>query len=207
MKNPVTSAIKKMKGALGGSSSRRSHCSDGDSQGRRMGASAHFSWEDSPNNEQDQEEQTTPTEDQCHGARMVPPMRALNPKSGLLFNQQEYQKYLSTQEHTYEYTKVIDPALLSCSGMNMEFTTVFSIIGWKSFWQIDELGIKLLTIEFLCSLQVTHDGVYFRMFNQEHNLTWKQLNVALGNDHCSPKWSFSLFTHRLNAKRWYTVSV
>ena len=66
--------------------------------------------------------------------------------------------------------------------MDVEFTTVFSTIGWGSFWQIDELGIKLLTIEFLCSLQVTHDGVYFRMFNQEHNLTWKQLNVTLGID-------------------------
>ena len=95
--------------------------------------------------------------------------RALDPKSGLLFNQQEYQRYLSFRGHTYEHTKVIDPALLSCSVMDMEFTTVFSTIGWESFWQIDELGIKLLTIEFLCSLQITHDGVYFCMFNQEYN--------------------------------------
>ena len=99
-----------------------------------MGASAHFSWENSPNEEQGREEKTTPSEDQRHGARMVPPMRALDPESGLLFNQQEYQRYLSIRERIYEHTKVIDPTLLSCSGMDMEFTTVFSMIGWESFW-------------------------------------------------------------------------
>ena len=118
-----------------------------------MGASAHFSWENSPNEEQGREEQTTPSKDQHHGARMVPPMRPLDPKSSLLFDQQEYQRYLSLQGRNYEHTKVIDPALLSSSGIDMEFTTIFSNIGWGSFWQIDELGIKLLTIEFLCSLQ------------------------------------------------------
>ena len=91
-----------------------------------MGASAHFSWEDSPNDEQGREEQTTPSKDQHHGARMVPPMRPLDPKSSLLFDQQEYQRYLSLQGRNYEHTKVIDPALLSSSGMDMEFTTVFS---------------------------------------------------------------------------------
>jgi hypothetical protein len=67
--------------------------------------------------------------------------------------------------------------------MNVEFNIVFSTIGWHSFLNFaDELGIRLLTIEFLCSLQVAHDGVYFCMFNQEFNLTWKQLNIALGFD-------------------------
>jgi hypothetical protein len=31
-----------------------------------------------------------PSEDQRHGALVVPPMRAQDPKCGLLFNQQEY---------------------------------------------------------------------------------------------------------------------
>jgi len=104
-------------------------------------------------------------------------------ESSLLFDQQEYQKYLSIRGHTFEHTKIFDPSLLNRSGMEVKFNTVFSTIGWHSLWQFtDELGIRLLTIEFLCSLQVSHDGVYFRTLNQGFNLTWSQLNVALGFD-------------------------
>ena len=98
-----------------------------------MGGSAHFSWENSPNEEQGREEQTTPSKDQHHGACMVPLMREQDPESGLLFNQQEYQMYLSIWERTYEHTKVIDIVLLSSLGMDILFTVVFSTIGWQSF--------------------------------------------------------------------------
>ena len=64
---------------------------------------------------------------------MVPPMREQDPESGLLFNQQEYQMYLSIWERTYEHTKVIDIVLLSSLGMDILFTVVFSTIGWHSF--------------------------------------------------------------------------
>jgi len=50
---------------------------------------------------------------------MVPPMREQDPESDLLFNQQEYQLYLSIWEWTYEHTKVIDIVLLSSSGMDI----------------------------------------------------------------------------------------
>lgn len=62
--------------------------SGSDSQGRRMGGSARFSWEDTPSEEHAQEEQH-------HGTIVALPMRAMDPESGLLFNQQEYQRYLS----------------------------------------------------------------------------------------------------------------
>lgn len=164
---------------MSGSSSRHSHSTDDDLP-RRMGSSARFSWEESPNDARRQEEQDTPRDTQ--GVLMVPPMRAQDPETGLLFNQQEYQKYLSIRGRLFEHTKVLDPALLINAGMATEFTSVFNALGWQSFWQVDELGIRLLTIEFLCSLQVAHDRIFFRMFNQEFDFTWNQLSIALGFD-------------------------
>jgi len=91
--------------------------------------------------------------------------------------------------------------------MDMEFTAVFSTIDGHSFWQIaDELGIRHLTIEFLCSLQVSHDGVYFHMLNQDFNLTWSQLNVTLGFDEACLL-DIDHATHRFNkAKFWEAIT-
>ena len=36
---------------------------------------------------------------------------------------------------------------------------------------------------------------------------YKARLVAKGYTHCSPKWLFSPFKHRLNATQWHTVSV
>ena len=102
MKNPFKTAIKKVKNAIGGSSYQCYRHSNGDSQGRRRGGSARFSWEDMPSDEQSQEEQhhgaheqAAPSEGQYHGAIVVAPLRAMDNESGLMFNQQEFQKYLS----------------------------------------------------------------------------------------------------------------
>ena len=90
--------------------------------------------------------------------------------------------------------------------MEVKFNTVFSTIGWHSLWQFtDELGIRLLTIE-LCLLQVSHDGVYFRMLNQDFNLTWSQLNVTLGFDEACLL-DIDHATHRFNkAKFWEAIT-
>ena len=88
MKNPLKTAIRKVKNDVGGSSSRLSCHSDDYSQGGRRGGSARFSWEDTPSEEHAQEEQH-------HGTIVALRMRAMDPESGLLFNQQKYQRYLS----------------------------------------------------------------------------------------------------------------
>ena len=97
MKNPFKTAIKKVKNAIGGSSYQCYRHSNGDSQGRRRGGSTRFSWEDTPSDEQTQEEQhhgaheqAAPSEGQYHGAIVVPPLRAMDNESSLLFDQQEY---------------------------------------------------------------------------------------------------------------------
>ena len=67
--------------------------------------------------------------------------------------------------------------------MTTEFNTVFNAIGWGGFYIVHEHGIELLTKEFLCTLQITTNGVAFRMFGEEYNLTWSLLNTALGFEH------------------------
>jgi hypothetical protein len=52
--------------------------------------------------------------------------------------------------------------------MDVEFNTIFAAIGWRNLVPINELGVKLLTIEFLCTLQILEAGarVSFHMFNR-----------------------------------------
>jgi hypothetical protein len=65
-------------------------------------------------------------------------------------------------------------------GMTIEFTQMFQLLGWTSFYNTTKRGCRLLTIEFLCTLTATDDGVTFRLFRQEHTLSWRRLSNALG---------------------------
>lgn len=76
-------------------------------------------------------EQDAPS--QYYGAIVAPLLRAMVNESGLLLKQQEYQKYLSIWGRTFEHTKIFDQSLLDRSGMDVEFNTVFSTIGWQGF--------------------------------------------------------------------------
>jgi hypothetical protein len=71
-----------------------------------------------------------------------------------------------------------------------EFGVAFDAIGWGNFWHAWEQGSKFLTLEFLSTLSTDSSGVKFRLFNEEHDLTWGQLSVALGFDSdCLLEWS------------------
>lgn len=121
MKKSFSSLIKKAK--KGESSSRRSHHTDEGTHGRRE-------------EEEESYHQMLP---------YAPPLRAREPESGLLLNQGQLQKYIAIRERGFAHMSIIDPVLLDNAGMNVEFNTVFYTIGWGGFWQIPELGIKLLT--------------------------------------------------------------
>ncbi|PVH32129.1 hypothetical protein PAHAL_9G323700 [Panicum hallii] len=67
-----------------------------------------------------------------------------------------------------------------------EFGSVFHNVGWLEFWSIAEPGSKLLTLEFLSTLEVTDTSINFCMFNEEFSSTWRTLSNALGfNKRCS----------------------
>ena len=75
---------------------------------------------------------------------------------------------------------VLDEVFLCEIDMATEIDTIFQFVGWSSFATITELGSKLLTIEFLCDLQLIETGVYFRLFTQDFCLTWRNLSDLLG---------------------------
>ena len=60
-----------------------------------------------------------------------------------------------------------DPDLLQKIGMDTEFATIWKAIGWENIVPIDELGSRLLTIQFLCSLQEVEGGITFRVFEKK----------------------------------------
>ena len=51
--------------------------------------------------------------------------------------------------------------------MNTEFELIFKVVGWKDVWEINELGSKLLTAEFLCTLKPTDSEVSFSFFKKD----------------------------------------
>lgn len=65
-----------------------------------------------------------------------------------------------------------------------EFPVVFDAIGWTNFWDIQEEGSVLLTKEFLSTLRVQESragtNIYFHFFNQEYNLSLRELSTHLG---------------------------
>jgi hypothetical protein len=59
---------------------------------------------------------------------------------------------------------MLDCKLLQEAGMDSEIDLIFALVGWGSFWNITEQGSKLLTIEFICTLQTTATRITFRLF-------------------------------------------
>jgi hypothetical protein len=54
--------------------------------------------------------------------------------------------------------------------MDAEFELIFKNVGWEDTWELDEQGCRLLTIEFLCTLQPTDTEISFRLFGKEFSL-------------------------------------
>jgi hypothetical protein len=77
-------------------------------------------------------------------------------------------KKMKTQD--FVLTPAYDPALLQAIGMTTEFGLLFRTIGLEDAWKIDEPGSKLLTIEFLCTLQPTDAKVSFRIFRKDFSI-------------------------------------
>ena len=77
--------------------------------------------------------------------------------------------------------------------MDLEFEIIFRIVVWKNVWQIDEPGSKLLTLEFLCTLQTTDNEVTFRLCGKDFSIPWRELSKLLGfNAQCVVDVDFAL---------------
>ena len=100
---------------------------------------------------------------------------------------------------SFIHTPVLDEVFLCETGIATELDTIFQFVGWSPFTAITESGSKLLTIEFLCTHQLTETRVYFRLFTQDFCLTGRNLSDLLGflaNAHLDLKESLKDFdTH------------
>lgn len=110
----------------------------------------------------------------------LPPKILLKSSQLVLKDDREKALYKKVKNKVFIHTLVLDHGLLKEAGMDFELDIIFSLVRWGSFWNITELGSKLLTIEFLCTLQTTNTGVTFRLFAHEFSLTWRELSNLLG---------------------------
>ena len=63
--------------------------------------------------------------------------------------------------------------------MDTEFASIWNAVGWLTFAEISKEGSRNLTIQFLCTLVETENGVSFRFFGNEFVLSWRDLRTIL----------------------------
>ena len=103
-----------------------------------------------------------------------------------LEGEREMQAYNLIKNHEFIHTPAYHPDLLAKIGMDSEFAIIWKAVGWENVAPVDELGSRLLTIQFLCSLQDVEGGIIFHLFEKEYYLTWRNLNSHIGfNIRCS----------------------
>ena len=67
--------------------------------------------------------------------------------------------------------------------MVVEFDFIFQVVGWQNFWSITKQGSRALTMEFLCTLNITDTGVVYRFFlGRSILLLGKDFSLLLGFD-------------------------
>jgi hypothetical protein len=80
---------------------------------------------------------------------------------------------------SFVLTPMFGEEFIQEAGLNSEFSQIFSLLGWTSFYHTSERSCHILTLEFHCTSKSSNDGVTFRLFRQEHTLSWRRLSNAL----------------------------
>jgi hypothetical protein len=93
---------------------------------------------------------------------------------------EEKDRYEQLKKRSFVLTLMFSEEFMQEAGLDSEFSQIFSLLRWTSFYNTSERGSRFLTLEFLCTLKSSNDGVTFRLFCQEHTLSWRKLTNALG---------------------------
>jgi hypothetical protein len=88
--------------------------------------------------------------------------------------------YEKLKKHSFILTPMFNEEFMQEVGLESKFNQIFALLGWTSFYNTSKRGSRLLTLEFLCTLKSSNDGVTFWLFRQEHTLSWRKLSNALG---------------------------
>ena len=89
------------------------------------------------------------------------------------WNKTENDAFKQLKTQRFILTPAYDLALQHAKGMDLEFEIIFRTVGWENVWHIDELGSKLLTAEFLCTMHTTDSEATFRLFGKDFSVPWK----------------------------------
>ena len=85
-----------------------------------------------------------------------------------LKTRREKEVFQQLKNKDFIHTPTLDPILLQETGMDTEFDLIFQMVGWTNFWNITELGSRLLTTGFLCTLQYYEGGNRFSDVQTRH---------------------------------------
>jgi len=58
-------------------------------------------------------------------------------------------------DRNFLHMRCIDPDLPNSTSIIADFQFIFRALGWKNAWWVNEDGCKELTIEFLCTLELS----------------------------------------------------
>ena len=96
-----------------------------------------------------------------------------------LRDDRERQAYAMIKNLSFGHTRAFDPDLLEKTGMDVDFALVCHAVGWDDFVPVEENGSRLLTIQFLCTLQEVDDSVCFQLFGIERYFNWGNFSHLL----------------------------
>jgi hypothetical protein len=88
--------------------------------------------------------------------------------------------YEKLKKCSFVLTPSFSEEFMQEAGLDSKFSQIFALLGWTSFYNTSERGSLLLALEFLRTLKTSNDGVTFRLFREEHTLSWRRLSNALG---------------------------
>ena len=105
-------------------------------------------------------------EEQCEEMQAKPQAEAIEIEAEHapyldLQDDHEQQGYAILKNRSFVHTQAFGPELLIKTGMYEDFSNIWHEIGWDNFVPVEEYGSRLLTIQFLCTLQEVENGVYF----------------------------------------------
>jgi hypothetical protein len=93
---------------------------------------------------------------------------------------EEKERYEKLKKRSFVLTPLFNEEFMQEVGMDSEFSHILALLGWTLLYHTSERGCRLLTLEFLCTLKSSNYGVTFRLFRQEHTLSWRKLSNTLG---------------------------
>jgi len=78
----------------------------------------------------------------------------------------EKEVFQQLNNKDFIHTPTLDPILLQETGMDAKFDLIFQMVRWRNFWNITELGSRLLTLNFFALCNIMRGESHFGCSNR-----------------------------------------